>query len=201
MNGYGNTLECAGILPLVSAESMATHTRDSIRIWIVDDNEGFRMLFSSLLNEEPGLHCTRQFSSPEAVLNALACEEAPDVILLDIEMGAYNGLDAIRPIKSLAKTTHVMMLTTFAGPDARERAFREGASDFMLKMWPPAEISMHIRQAMEFGSVAGLLTAYLGRGRATVERKEPETVEIAEKASLLERGLAHLRGLMKLSPS
>ena len=83
-------------------------------------------------------------------------------------------------------------------PGTRERAFREGASDFMLKTWPIAEISMHIRQAIELGSVAGLLTAFLGQGQTV---KQPETMEVVEKSSRFERGLAYLRGLLKFSPS
>ncbi len=114
---------------------------------------------------EPGFKCERQFASPPEVLEALSRETAPDIILLDVEMGEHNGLEAVRPIKALAPEAHVLMLTTFSGPGGRERAFREGASDFMLKSWRMPEIVSHIRQAMEFGSVAGLMTAFLnGRG-------------------------------------
>jgi DNA-binding NarL/FixJ family response regulator len=169
----------------------------SIRIWLVDDNSGFRALLASILNDEVGFECSRQFSCPDSLLRALSREPAPDIILLDIEMGEHNGLDAIRPIKSLAKRTHVLMLTTFAAPESRERAFREGASDFMLKTWPITEIAMHIRQAMEFGSVAGLLTAFLGKGAA----REVPQLEPVRKTNGVERWFVSLRGFLKFSPS
>ena len=105
------------------------------RIWLVDDSDNFRTLLADLLNGEPGVEVTRQFSSPEGMLEALAGGVGPEMILLDIQMGPYNGLDAIGPIKALAPNTHVLMLTTLAQPESRERAFREGASDFMLKSW------------------------------------------------------------------
>jgi len=177
-----------------------------IRVWMVDDNGSFRSLLANLLNEEGGLQIERQFPSPTAVLKALAFEEAPDVILLDIEMGEENGLDAIRPIKALAKDTHVLMLTTFAGPLARERAFRDGASDFMFKTWPVPEIAMHVRRAMEFGSVAGLMTAFLDKTKPVEEpvearKLEPVTKSREAKSKGAEGWRSYLRGWMKLSPS
>ena len=173
---------------------------------MVDDNGSFRSLLAQLLDDEGDFDCERQFSSPPEILEALSRETAPDIILLDIEMGEYNGLDAIRPIKVLAPDTHVLMLTTFAGPGGREKAFREGASDFMLKTWTTPEIVTHIRQAMEFGSVAGLLTAFLSGGgpvekAATQKTAAAKTMETRVQTSGMERWLANLRGFLKFSPS
>jgi DNA-binding NarL/FixJ family response regulator len=167
----------------------------SIRIWLVDDNAGFRGLLASMLNSEVGFECSRQFAYPAALLGALADEIAPDVILLDIQMGAYNGLDAIGSIKALAPGTHVLMLTTFENPESRARAFREGASDFMLKSWTMNEMAAHIRRAMEFGSVAGLLTTFFGK---PVVKSEP--AQMVDK-SWAERWLVNMRGMVKLIPS
>jgi DNA-binding NarL/FixJ family response regulator len=204
MNGCNEVLEAAGVLSAIPNRSMSRADAAPIRIWMVDDNAGFRALLANILNEEGGLECARQFSSPVGVLEALKREAAPDIILLDVEMGEYNGLDAIRPIKLLAPDTHVLMLTTFAGPGGRERAFREGASDFMLKTWPVTEIVFHIHQAKELGSVAGLLTTFLSKGKpvelATMVKQTRE-VEVVEKSSVAERWVAYLRGLLKFSPS
>lgn len=172
-----------------------------IRIWMVDDNSQLRGLLANILNAEPGLQCERQFPSPTAVLKALALDDPPDVILLDIEMGEENGLDAIRPIKAIARNTHVLMLTTFAGPLSRERAFRAGASDFMFKSWPLPEIVMHIRRAMEFGPAAGLLTAFVEHTKQAGKPVEVRQPELVKKSSGAERWLESLRGWMKFSPS
>jgi DNA-binding NarL/FixJ family response regulator len=198
MNGCNEMMERAGIQ---AAAPIGLSGRDcgSIRVWMVDDNGAFRTLLATVLADE-GLEIERQFSSPVEVLQALSRERAPDIILLDIEMGEDNGLDAIRPIKALARETHVLMLTTFAQSEARERAFREEASDFMLKTWLVSEIAMHIRQAMELGSVAALLTPFLGRGRAVAKPAEPET-EMVAKTGIAERWGTYLRGLLKLSTS
>ena len=208
MNGYNeieieieNEIRDAGIRSTIPAHGRTGQEASSIRIWIVDDNSALRDLLANLLNGEPGLECERQFASPTTVLDALAAEPAPDVILLDIQMGAENGLDAIRPIKLLAKNTHVLMLTTFAQPEARERAFRDGASDFLSKAWAFDEIASHIRRAMEFGSVAGLLTTFLDRDTPAEALAEPVQTAMARKSSGIDQWFANLRGWLKFSPS
>ena len=202
MNGYNGCEEvCEPGSMSVSASTCAAPDAASsaTRIWLVDDSDNFRMLLAGLLNGEPGIEVTREFSSPEGVLEALAGEAAPEVILLDIQMGPFNGLDAIRPIKDLAPNTHVLMLTTLAEPTSRERAFREGASDFMLKSWELKEIVIHIRRAMELGSAAGLVTAFLGRVRPTAPALQgDEDVKFREKTNPIERGIVYLRDLFKL---
>jgi len=175
----------------------------SARVWMVDDNETVRGLMANLLNEEGGFECERQFSNPVEALTALEHGAAPDIILLDVQMGKYNGLDFVRPLKLAAHDTHVLMLTTFSAPDSRARAFRDGASDFLSKSWTLDEITTHMRRAMEFGPVAGLLTAYLSGAVRPAEEKipEPKPVKVAPRMTLAERWMGCLRGLSRFSPS
>jgi DNA-binding NarL/FixJ family response regulator len=186
---------------LASVSEVSARKSGSERVWLVDDNENFRSLLANLLDRE-GFECEREFANPDEALAALAREIAPDIILLDIQMGKYNGLDAVRPFKCAARDTHVLMLTTFSPPEARARAFREGASDFLLKSWEIEEIARHMRQAMEFGSMAGLLTAFLYGGISVVEKPAaPKPTVAAPALTIAERWMAYLRGFMKLSPS
>jgi DNA-binding NarL/FixJ family response regulator len=89
-------------------------SRRILRVWVVDDNAALRELFARLLTKQPGIRCTRQFPSAEAVLATLAEERPPDMILLDINLGGQSGLSAIRPIKQLAPAVKVLMLTMFS---------------------------------------------------------------------------------------
>ena len=201
MSGYNEILGRTENSSAMLAGLLSGRGSHSTRIWMVDDNAAFRALLAELLDDEGGFECERQFSSPPAVLEALSRGNAPDIILLDVEMGEHNGLDAIRSIKARAPDTHVLMLTTFAGRGGRERAFREGASDFMLKTWSIPEIAAHIRQAMEFGSVAGLMTAYFS-GEAPVEKTvRPKIAEMNVRTSEAAGWFAFLRGWLRFSPS
>jgi DNA-binding NarL/FixJ family response regulator len=80
-------------------------------------------------------------------LSALASKAGPDIILLDIQMGDACGLDAIRPIKALSRSTQVLMLTTFFDVDQKKKALSAGASGFLLKRFPIEQILDSIQEA------------------------------------------------------
>jgi DNA-binding NtrC family response regulator len=116
-----------------------------VSVWLVDDNDGFRTTLADVLGRQRGIQCARDFSSPDAVLSALASQVGPDVILLDVQMRDRNGLDAIGPIKALSRDTQVLMLTSSYDPEGYQRAIAEGASDFLLKSYTADEIAQRIR--------------------------------------------------------
>lgn len=120
-----------------------------IRIWLVDDNRHIRSTMMELLNGCEGLQCKAAFPSPNAVLSALASKTGPDVILLDIQMGEACGLDAIRPIKALSRSTQVLMFTTLFDGESKKRAMSSGASGFLLKHFSLEQILDSIHHASQ----------------------------------------------------
>lgn len=115
---------------------------------MVDNNAALRELFAHLLNKQSGIRCRQQFPSAEAVLNALAEERPPDVILMDVHLGGQSGLSAIRPIKKLAPGVLVMILTMFSNIHYEMEAFESGASGFLLKSYELDEIAEAIHEAV-----------------------------------------------------
>ena len=83
-----------------------------VQVWLVDDNDELAEAGRRSTGPWEGIECARDFSSPDALLSELASKPGPDVILLDVQMGDRNGLDAVRPIKSLTRSTRVLMYTT-----------------------------------------------------------------------------------------
>jgi CheY-like chemotaxis protein len=128
------------------AEKKATATRTCV--WLVDDNRNLRELLAGLLAADGEFECARQFASAEALLDVLAGEAPPEVILLDNQMGGMTGLAALRPIKRLAPSTRVLMLTGCSDGETRARALRDGAADFLSKSWNILEIARRIQLAM-----------------------------------------------------
>src|SRR5882757_9907518 len=118
-----------------------------INVWLVDDNQSLRGILREMLNQCEGFQCQATFHSPNAVLSALASKTGPDVILLDIQMGEACGLDAIRPIKALSRSTQVLMFTTFFDVDQKKKALTAGASGFLLKRFPIEQILDSIQEA------------------------------------------------------
>jgi len=131
-----------------AAESLtvsASNASSAVQVWLVDDNDGLRALFAEVLTKSGGIDCARLFSSPDELLSALASKPGPDVILLDVQMGEQNGLDAVRPIKSLTRATRVLMFTSCNDRNWRQRAFEEGASDYLLKSQALDQVVARIR--------------------------------------------------------
>jgi DNA-binding NarL/FixJ family response regulator len=128
--------------------SWTGESQRAVRMWLVDDDDRIRELLKALLEGGTGLECERDFNSAEALLEALAKETPPDVILSDIQMGGMSGLDAIGPMRKLAPSTGVVLMTTFYDPEREARAFQLGASAFVLKRSEISEIVEQIHKAV-----------------------------------------------------
>src|SRR5512132_4298210 len=81
------------------------------------------------------------------LLVELARQQRPDVVLMDIRMPTMDGLEATRQITTdqLLAGVRVLMLTTFDLDEYVYQALRVGASGFLLKDTPPADLLAAIR--------------------------------------------------------
>ena len=140
MDGIPESVASSGSVSAIPAALLP-----NVSVWLVDDNDGLRALIAEVLGQLGGIECARHFSSPDALLSALASKPGPDVILLDVQIGDRNGLDAVRPIKSLTRSTRVLMFTTSNNQEWRERALGEGASDYLLKSDAIEKVAARIR--------------------------------------------------------
>ena len=146
--------------------------RRILRVWVVDHNAALRELFAHLLTKQPGIRCTRQFPSAEAVLATLTEERPPDMIVLDVHLGGQSGLSAIRPIKKLAPSVKVLMLTMFNNSHYEMEAFHSGASGFLLKSYGIDEIAKLIQEAHWSPSAPGLFPNIALYKEAELDRKK-----------------------------
>lgn len=122
-------------------------SRPKIRVWLTDDNSTFRELLEELLLRAGEFDCERQFHSAESLLEGLAAGAAPDVILLDVEMGGMTGVDALRPIRALAPDVRVLIVTSFFDPMYESHAKHEGAA-FLIKAHAPQNLVREIHRAI-----------------------------------------------------
>ncbi|HYG23714.1 MAG TPA: response regulator transcription factor [Verrucomicrobiae bacterium] len=154
------------------SDAMNADGARSLRVWLVDDSENFRVLLAALLEDESGFKCERQFPDAESVLEALGSGHGPDVILLDVRMPGMGGVAAVAPIRELAPATRVLMLTTFGNEEARAQTLHDGATDFLLKSYSVQEIAERVRSAMTFPLEASAIHAHAAVKTEAIEHRD-----------------------------
>jgi DNA-binding NarL/FixJ family response regulator len=118
----------------------------SLRVLVADDQELVRAGFCVILEAAGFIVAGEAADGAEAV--ALAASERPDVVLMDVRMPVMDGLEATRRIAaSGADAPKVVILTTFDLDDYVYEALRAGASGFLLKDAPRADLVAAIRVA------------------------------------------------------
>ncbi len=111
---------------------------------VVDDDALVRAGLSMLLAGAEDIEIVGEAADGSEVAQAVA-EHEPDVVLMDIRMPGMDGLAATELLRAEETAPEVMVLTTFDADDYVLRALRAGASGFLLKDTPPAEIVRAVR--------------------------------------------------------
>ncbi|MGE0441958.1 MAG: response regulator [Gemmatimonadales bacterium] len=124
---------------------------DLIRAMIVEDRTEVREGLAALLNRSEGCRCVGAFPAAEPALMALVRERA-DVVLMDIELPGVSGIEATRTIRQRWPAVQVMMLTVYEDDDRIFRSLEAGATGYVLKKTPPAQLLADIAALHRGGS-------------------------------------------------
>jgi DNA-binding NarL/FixJ family response regulator len=115
-------------------------TSPPIRVLLADDQDLIREGLAAILQSSPQIEVAGLASSgPDAVEQTQALR--PDVVLMDIEMPAGDGLTATTRIVAEHPGTKVLILTTFDLDEYVYQALRAGACGFLLKTTPAAQLA------------------------------------------------------------
>jgi DNA-binding NarL/FixJ family response regulator len=116
----------------------------TIRVLIADDQAMVRAGFRMLLSGEQDIEVVAEArDGREAV--AKAAQSYPTVILMDIRMPEFDGLEATRRIITADHDARILILTTFGLDEYVYEALRAGASGFVLKDDPPEQLIAAVR--------------------------------------------------------
>ncbi|MEV5683030.1 response regulator transcription factor [Streptomyces sp. NPDC052164] len=122
----------------------------TVRILLCDDHAVVRAGLLALLGSEPDIEVVGEAGNGEEAV-ALAARLAPDVVLMDLQLGeGIDGVEATRRITAAGSgTVHVLVLTTYDTDADITRAIEAGATGYLLKAERPEELFAAIHSAAQ----------------------------------------------------
>ena len=123
----------------------------NITVSIVEDDAPLRAILSDWIRGVEGFKFVGVHENAEAALAALP-QEKPSVVLMDINMPGMSGIECVRRLKPQMMDTQFVMLTVYEDPDHIFKALSSGASGYLLKRTPRADLLTAIRDVHAGGS-------------------------------------------------
>jgi DNA-binding NarL/FixJ family response regulator len=119
---------------------------EPIRVVVCDDQALVRTGYVTIFDAQPDLTVVGEAGDGEAAVRVVA-RERPDVVVMDIRMPGLDGIEATRRMAGpdVEEPARVLVVTTFNLDQYVYDAIRAGASGFLLKDAPPAELIAGVR--------------------------------------------------------
>ncbi|MEF3405532.1 response regulator transcription factor [Agromyces sp. CCNWLW203] len=153
----------------------------AIRVVVVDDHPVFRIGIAALLETLDGVSVVGSAASEDAAVE-LVLATAPDVVLMDLDLGDGSGVDATRRILRERPGTGVLVLTMLGDDESLFASVRTGARGYLLKTASPQEVerAIHAVAAGELllgGEVARRAVSFLSGAKRAGGSPFPELTE------------------------
>jgi RNA polymerase sigma factor (sigma-70 family) len=110
-----------------------------IKVCIVEDIREVREGMASLLSLDEHFEILAAFPDAESAMEGLPAWQ-PDIVIMDVNLPAMNGIECIKKVKSACKQTQFIMFTIFENDEKVFEALAAGASGYLLKQTPPYKI-------------------------------------------------------------
>ncbi len=122
-----------------------------ISVIIVEDNKIIRESLASLINGTDGFSCIASYEDCESLFAQEKLNSA-DVVLMDIALPGMNGIEGVKKIKEKYPSVSTIMLTVYEDNQQIFDALCAGASGYLVKKTPPAQLLQAIKDVFEGGS-------------------------------------------------
>ena len=145
-----------------------------IKVSIVEDDDWIRENLATQLGKTKGFICGGCYRNGEEALAQLP-KEAPNVILMDINLPKMSGIECVRQLKRLIPSVQILMLTVYEDSEKIFDSLLAGAGGYLLKRTPQAEIfdaitEVHRGNSPMTGHIARKVVQYFNqRGSAETE--------------------------------
>lgn len=119
-----------------------------IKILVADDHAIVRDGLRQILGDAPGLTVSAEAATGDEVLAQLR-HGTPDVVLLDMSMPGRSGIDLIKAVKNAAPQLPLLVLSMHGEDQYAIRAIKAGASGYITKAGPSAQLLTAVRRVAE----------------------------------------------------
>jgi len=177
----------------------------AIKVSIIEDDAWIRENLAAQIAQTAGYVCAGAYRTGEEAIARLP-GQAPDVILMDINLPKMNGIECVRQLKALIPSAQVLMLTVYEDSDKIFNSLLAGASGYLLKRTPQAEIlkaiaDVHRGNSPMTGHIARKVVQFFnqrGGARGDMEKLSSREREVLEH---LARGVSYkeIASLLSLS--
>lgn len=139
-----------------------------MKIIIVDDEPKIRRGMKTLLEEQDGFEVVGIYDNAMSSLSDLD-EKQPNVLITDIKMPEYSGLDLIEKIREKDKNLYIIILSGYGSFKYAQRAIRSGVYRYLTKPTNPRELISVLRE---------IELKIEGVNRTVSKSEEKESVEV-----------------------
>lgn len=122
-----------------------------ITIGIVEDNDTVRQTLSELIEATPLFRCVCACATAKEAMGEIP-RLRPEVVLMDIHLPGESGISCTARLKARMPNVHVIILTVYKDTELIFRALKAGASGYLLKRAPTAEVLSAISEVKTGGA-------------------------------------------------
>ena len=147
-----------------------------------------RESFAAMLNRTSTLRCVSAYATAEEGVLEMP-NAKPDVALVDIHLPGMDGIECVAKLKRLLPNLQILMLTRYEQSDLIFNSIRAGASGYLLKSAPPAELILAVELVHAGGAP---MSMQIARKVARHFRKIVKPTSDVEKLTAREQELVEL---------
>ncbi len=154
-----------------------------IKVAIVEDDSEIRKLLSLIIDGSPGFECKYTYSNCEDAIENIP-DYPPDVVLMDIELPKLSGIEGIKILKDKLASTDFLMLTVKEDDESVFQSLCAGATGYLLKDIPPANLLNSLIDVVNGGSP---MSARIARRVTSSFHKNTESPLSSRESEVLKR--------------
>ena len=153
---------------------------DNVTVLVVDDQRLIREGIASLLDLQEGVAVAGTAVNGQEAL-AIAKKLRPDVVLMDVRMPVMDGIAATARLRQTLPGCKILMLTTFDDDEYIIKSLQAGASGYLLKDIPAADLAQAVK--LVHAGIYQLDTAVAGKLVSAISRPSTSSGDVASASS------------------